>query len=45
MGGAFSAYGERRGVYKVLVGKPERKITLGRPTCRWRIILRWIFWK
>ena len=25
MGGACSAYGERRGVYRVLVGKPERK--------------------
>jgi hypothetical protein len=31
---------ERRGVYKVLVGKPERKRPLGRPR---RIILRWIF--
>ena len=27
--------GERRGVYRVLVGKPEGKITLGRPMCRW----------
>ena len=24
-----------RGVYRVLVGKPEGKIPLGRPTCRW----------
>ena len=27
--------GERRGVYRVLVGKPEGKRPLGRPTCRW----------
>jgi hypothetical protein len=27
--------GERRGVYGVLVGKPERKRPLGRPTRRW----------
>jgi hypothetical protein len=26
---------ERRGVYRVLVGKPERKRPLGRPRCRW----------
>jgi len=27
--------GERRGVYRVLVGKPERKRQLGRPGRRW----------
>jgi len=27
--------GERRGVYKVLVGKPEGKRPLRRPTRRW----------
>ena len=27
--------GERRGVYKILVGKPERKSPLGRPRSRW----------
>jgi hypothetical protein len=27
--------GERRGMYRVLVGKPEGKRQLGRPTCRW----------
>jgi hypothetical protein len=27
--------GERRGVYRVLVRKPERKRVLGRPRCRW----------
>jgi hypothetical protein len=33
--------GDRRGAYRVLVGKPERKKPLGRP----RIILKWIFRK
>ena len=28
-------YGDRRGVYRVLVGKPERKRPLGRPRRRW----------
>jgi hypothetical protein len=27
--------GERRGVYRVLVGKPEENRPLGRPRCRW----------
>jgi len=27
--------GERRGVYRVLVGKPEGKSQLGRPRRRW----------
>jgi hypothetical protein len=27
--------GEERGVYKVLVGKPEGRRTLGRPRHRW----------
>jgi len=35
MGGACSAYGERKGVYRVLVGKPEGKRPLGRPRRRW----------
>ena len=26
--------GERRGVYRILVGKPEGKRSLGRPRCR-----------
>jgi hypothetical protein len=34
---------EWRGVHRVLEGKPERKRLLGRPSRRWRIILRWIF--
>ena len=35
MGGERSAYGERRGVYRVLVGKPEGKGPLRRPKRRW----------
>jgi hypothetical protein len=36
MGGACRAYGERRGVYTVLVGKPEGKRPLERSKrCRW----------
>jgi hypothetical protein len=32
---ACSTMGERRGVYRVLVGKPEGKKPLGRHRCRW----------
>ena len=35
MGGACSTYGERRGIYRVLVGKREGKRPLGRPRNRW----------
>ena len=35
MGGACSTYGDRRGVYRVSVGKPEGKRPLGRPRLRW----------
>jgi hypothetical protein len=35
MGGACSADGAERGVYRVLVGKPEGKRPLGRPRLRW----------
>jgi len=35
MGGACSAYGEERGVYRVLVGKPAGKRPLRRPRRRW----------
>ena len=44
MGGACSTYGERRGLYGVLVGKPERN-HLEDPVVDGRIILRWIFRK
>jgi hypothetical protein len=39
-GGAFNAYGERRNVCMVLVGKPEGKKPLGRPRHNGRVI-RW----
>jgi hypothetical protein len=32
---AGHVWGERRGVYRVLVGKPEGKRPLGRPRHRW----------
>jgi len=35
MGGACSTYGERRVVYRVLVGKLEGKRPLGRPRRKW----------
>ena len=35
MGGTCCAYGEGRGVHKVLVGKPEGKSPLMRPRRRW----------
>jgi hypothetical protein len=35
MGGACTAYGEGRGMYRVLVGKPEGKRPLERPRRRW----------
>ena len=34
---------ERRGEYRVLLGKPKRKRPLGRPGVDGRIMLRWIF--
>jgi len=33
--GQIARMGERRGVYRVLVGKPEGKRPLGRPRRRW----------
>jgi hypothetical protein len=35
MGGARRVYGERRGVYRILMRKPERKRPLGRHRLRW----------
>jgi len=35
IGRACSMYGGRRGIYRVLVGKPEGKRLLGRPRRRW----------
>jgi hypothetical protein len=33
--GHVARTGERRAVYKILVGKPVGKRPLGRPRCRW----------
>ena len=33
--GHVARMGESLGVYRVLVGKPEGKRPLGRPSCRW----------
>ena len=38
--GNVARMGERRGIYRVLVGKPERKKPLGRPRRRW-IFRKW----
>jgi len=43
--GHVTRIGERRGLYRVLLGKPEGKKRHGRPRHRWKIILRWIFMK
>ena len=36
MGGEGGMYGQTRGAYRVLVGKPQRKTPLLRPRCRWK---------
>ena len=38
--GYVARMGEERGVYRVLVGKPDGKRPLGRPRCRWVDIIR-----
>jgi hypothetical protein len=43
--GHVACMGERRGVCRVLVGKPEGKRPLGRPGLDGRVTLRWIFRK
>jgi hypothetical protein len=35
MGGEYSTNGEKRNAYRILVGKPEGKRSLGRPGRRW----------
>jgi hypothetical protein len=35
MGGACRTYGESRGAYRVIVGKPEVRRPLGIPRRRW----------
>ena len=34
--GHVAHMGERRGVFRFLVGKPEGRGPLGRPRCRWK---------
>jgi len=43
--GHVTRMGYRRGVYRVLVGKPDRKNHFEDPGIDKRIILRWIFKK
>jgi hypothetical protein len=43
MGKTGSTYGERRGAYRVLVGKPEGRNHLEEPDVDGKIILKWIF--
>ena len=43
--GHIARIGERRGVYGILVGKPERKNHFEDPGVDGRIILRWFFRK
>jgi hypothetical protein len=45
MDGEFSAYGEVKGVYRDLVGKPNVKRQLGRPWCRWEDNIKLFFRK
>jgi hypothetical protein len=40
MGGACSTHGEKRNVYRILVGNPEGKRPLGRPRHRWEDNIR-----
>jgi hypothetical protein len=41
--GSVAGMGERRGVYRVLVGKPEGKEPLGRPRRRWEYNIKIYF--
>ena len=43
MGGAYSTYGERRGVKSVWWGNMRKREQLEEPGVDGRIILRWIF--
>ena len=37
--------GDRRGPYRVLAERSEGTRSLGRPSCRWEMILKWTFRK
>jgi hypothetical protein len=43
--GHVARVGERRGIYRILVGKPEEQEHLGELGVDGRLILRWIFRK
>jgi hypothetical protein len=43
--GHVERMGEKRGVYRVLVEKPEGKRPLGRPRRKWEDNIIWIFRK
>jgi len=43
--GHVASMEERRGIFRVLVGKPEGKGPLGIRRRRWRIMLRWVLRK
>jgi hypothetical protein len=43
--GYVARMGERRNVYRILVGNLKERAYLGDPGVNWRIILRWIFRK
>jgi len=45
LAGQVAHMGERRGVHRILVGKPEGKSHLEDPGIEGRIILSWIFRK
>ena len=42
--GHLARMDEERGVYRVLLGKPEGKSPLGRPRCRWVDNIRMDLW-
>jgi hypothetical protein len=41
--GYVARMGERRGAYRVLVGKPEGRIPLGIHRCKWEDNIKWMF--
>ena len=45
MSGACSTYGERRGVYRIVVEKIDGKRPVGRPKFKWEDNIKMDFWK